>query len=75
MKTQIKNLIKEVLLAVIVLISGVILGFTIPTTISFIIAILTEFTFIECTSSVIFWVFSLIGTAGGYCYINHVNKL
>ncbi len=74
MKSTIKHLVKEILSAIIVLISGIILGLTIPVTLSALIALLTDFSFIQCTSSILFWVFSILGTVGGYSYINHIMK-
>jgi hypothetical protein len=74
MKSTIKHLITEMLLAITVLVSGIILGLTIPVTLSALISILTDFTFIQCTSSVGFWVFTILAIVGAFSYINHVMK-
>jgi hypothetical protein len=65
-----KHLIRKVSEAILILISGVILGLILPLFFSLIISILTSFKLIEVTSSVPFWVFSVIGIGLAYVYIN-----
>ena len=67
-----KHLITKVSEAILILISGVILGLILPLFFSLIISILTSFKFIEVTSSVPFWVFSIIGIVSAYVYINSI---
>lgn len=57
--------------AVIVVLSVILLGLTIPTFMSFIIAMTSKFTFSECMGSEGFWVASVICTIIAAIHIGH----
>ncbi len=67
-----KNLIKTVFNSLLILISISILGISIPLIVSFFISILTPATFLECSVSVPFWLFTVIGWVISTVYVNEI---
>jgi hypothetical protein len=65
-----KNLVNKILHTMVILFSIVCLGIFIPLIISILISILTPATFVDCTTSVPFWIVSIIGWFGASAYIN-----
>jgi ABC-type polysaccharide transport system permease subunit len=60
----------KVLYTLNILLAVLVLGFFIPTVLSVFISVFTEVTFSQCVQSVIYWVFSIIGTVAAMSYIN-----
>ena len=67
-----KNLIKTVFNSLLILISISILGISIPLIVSLFISILTPATFLDCSVSVPFWLFTVIGWIVSAVYVNDV---
>jgi hypothetical protein len=67
-----KNLIKTVFNSLLILISISILGISIPLIVSLFISILTPATFLDCSVSVPFWLFTVIGWIISTVYVNEI---
>jgi hypothetical protein len=67
-----KNLIKTVFNSLLILISISILGISIPLIVSLFISILTPATFLDCSVSVPFWLFTVIGWITSAVYVNDI---
>lgn len=67
-----KNLINKVFNTILILLSITILGIFIPLIVSFFISILTPATFADCTISIPFWLFTIIGWIISAAYVNDV---
>jgi hypothetical protein len=65
-----KKLINQVLSTLVILTSIIVLGVFIPLIISILISILTPATFVDCTTSIPFWIVTIIGWFGASAYIN-----
>jgi len=65
-----KKLIDQVLSTLVILTSIIVLGIFIPLIVSVFISILTPATFVDCTTSVPFWLVTIIGWFGASAYIN-----
>jgi hypothetical protein len=69
-----KTLISKTFNAIVIIICTFILGISIPMIVSVLLSLLTPATFADCTNSVPFWLFTVIGTIISAIYINHVLK-
>ena len=67
-----KKLINQVLSTLVILTSIIVLGIFIPLIISVFISILTPATFVDCTTSVPFWIVTIIGWFAASAYVNEV---
>ena len=67
-----KNLITKLLHTLIILTSIIVLGIFIPLTVSVFISILTPATFTDCTTSIPFWLVTIICWAISAVYVNDV---
>ena len=67
-----KKLINQVFYALICLTSIFILGIFIPVMISLFATLSTPATFVDCTTSVPFWIFTIIGWFVSAIYVNDI---
>tara|TARA_R110000868_G_scaffold138340_1_gene352420 strand:+ start:586 stop:804 length:219 start_codon:yes stop_codon:yes gene_type:complete len=67
-----KNLVNRILHTMVILSSIVCLGIFIPLMVSVFISIVTPATFIDCTTSVPFWIVTIIGWFAASAYVNDV---
>lgn len=67
-----KNLVNRILHAIVILSSILCLGIFIPIIVSVFISILTPATFIDCTTSVPFWIVTIIGWFVATAYVNDI---
>jgi hypothetical protein len=67
-----KNLVNRILHTMVILSSIVCLGIFIPLIVSVFIIILTPATFVDCTTSVPFWIVTIIGWFAASAYVNDV---
>jgi hypothetical protein len=69
-----KTLISKTFNAIVIIICTFILGISVPMIVSILLLLLTPITFADCTNSVPFWLFTVIGTIISASYIDHVLK-
>ena len=67
-----KNLINKVFNTLLILLSISILGIFIPLIVSLFISILTPATFLECTTTIPFWLFTIFGWIIFTVYVNEI---
>jgi tryptophan-rich sensory protein len=67
-----KNLINKTFNTLLILLSISILGIFIPLIVSFFISILTPATFLDCSTTVPFWLFTVIGWIASAVYVNDI---
>jgi len=65
-------LINKVTDALVILTAIFILGIFVPIAFSILLTIFSDTTFNECTMSVPFWIFTVIGVVISACYISHL---
>jgi hypothetical protein len=67
-----KTLISKTFNAIVIIICTFILGISVPMIVSILLLLLTPATFADCTNSVPFWLFTVIGTIISGVYVNNI---
>lgn len=69
-----KNLFEKIGVAFIAVISIIVLGLLVPMLVSTFIVVTTRFTLEMCTTSVLFWIFTIFGWLIASIYVNDSIK-
>jgi ABC-type polysaccharide transport system permease subunit len=67
-----KTLISKTFNAIVIIICTLMLGISVPMIVSILLSLLTPATFVDCTNSVPFWLFTIIGTIISGVYVNNI---
>ena len=69
-----KNLLNKTAIAILILLCIIVLGLVVPITLTIVLKIITPISWIDCTTSVPFWICTVIGWLVSAIYINEVIK-